>query len=401
VADSPNSIFLKAFKGNLLTCAFDVMMFLAGAIVAVQLNVFRFSVWAIAIYPSIIVVQSIIGNLLNGHVSTMLHLGTAYPHLTSNTKVFYDLFRRTIFQTIMASVVVSVFAWILGSIFWGVTAVNFPEIFFTVTATMGLGFLIFLFTERMVFMAFSRGLDLERFIHPLILVISGILITGFYVLVLSLPLRFGIVGNYVVASMAFLCIITAVIGTLPRAYNKEFRRIVKEPLIAFIVVGAVSAVTGTIFKKIISLAPTQLEVYTMYPALIFISVNVGLIVGSTATTKLALGLLKPRFRAIRNHAGQIFSGWMASMIAFSVLAGFSLVVNGVFSASSLGRLVAVLFAANIIAIVMIALVAYAFAVLTFQRALELDNFVIPVESALVALMMTIAFFVALVLLRYV
>lgn len=397
--NSRNSMFFKALKGNLLTCAFDVMMFLAGVIIAVQLNVFRFSTWAIAVYPSIIVVKSIIGNLLNGHVSTALHLGTAYPHLTSNTRAFYDLFRSMIFQTMMASVIVSVFAWIFGSIFWGVMVADFPEIFVTVTATMGLGLLIYLFTERIVFMAFSRGLDLEQFIHPLTLVISGIVVTGFYAFILNLPFRFGTVGKYAVASIAFLYIITAVIGTLQSIYNKEFRRIAKEPLVAFVVVAATTIVTGTIFKKISSLASTQPELYTVYPALIFLSVNVALIVGSTATTKLALGLLKPRFRAIRNHAGQILSGWAASMIAFSVLSVLSLVVNGVFTANSIGRLIAVLFTADIIAIVTITLVAYAFAVLTFQRGLELDGFAIPVQSALAALMMTIAFFAALVLLH--
>ncbi len=60
-----------------------------------------------------------------------------------------------------------------------------------------------------------------------------------------------------------------------------------------------------IFKGISNFAANRKEIYTIYPALINMVSNVGSVVGSTANTKLALGLLTPSFSSIRNHAKNI------------------------------------------------------------------------------------------------
>jgi cation transporter-like permease len=375
-----------------------MIMLFAGFIIALQLDVFKLSTWTIATYPSILIAKSILMDLLNGHVSAALHLGTAYPRLTGNTRAFYDLFQSMIAQTMILSFVITAFALLLGSVFWGTNISQCPEIFFTIAATMGLGLLINLFTERIVFAAFTRGLDLERLIHPLTLVFSGVVITGFYVLVLNLVFNFGSVGRYTIASVALLSVLTAVFGGMSRFKSRYFQRAVREPLPAFVIAAFVSIVTGTVFNRISSFSLMKVELYTVYPALIFIGISVGLLVASTATTKLALGLLKPRFRAIRHHGGQVFAGWLASIIAFVALSGFSIIVNGVLTAGSFGHLLVVLLTANIIALIAIILISYAFAVLIFQKGLDFDNLVIPVENSLGALILTVSLLIAVVVL---
>jgi cation transporter-like permease len=287
----------------------------------------------------------------------------------------------------------------IGSVFWGTSVMEFPGILFTVIATSGIGLLIYLLTERMVFTAFCRGLDLERFIHPLTIVLSGILITGLYVLMLKLSSELGIIGWYGVISISSLSIAAAVISAVPGLKNKNFRLFVRKPMVAFVLVAFVSIVAGTIFKKISSLGLMKPELYTAYPALVLISINVGLFIGSTATTKLALGLLKPSLRAVRNHGTQIFAGWITSMIAFAILSGFLLTINGAFSVYMFGHLLAILLTVNVVAIIPVVLVSYALAVLTFQRGLELDSFAVPIENSLAILILTTALLVVLVALQ--
>src|SRR5208283_6065737 len=87
----------------------------------------------------------------------------------------------------------------------------------------------------------------------------------------------------------------------------EFLKTIRESLIMLMVVALILTLTGTIFKGISRLAENQKEVYTIYPALINMVSDVGSVVGSTANTKLALGLLKPSFSSIKNHAKNISS----------------------------------------------------------------------------------------------
>ena len=125
--------------------------------------------------------------------------------------------------------------------------------------------------------------------------------------------------------------------------------------------------------------------------------DVGLVVGSAATTKLALGMLAPSFSSIKNHAKNIFSAWTASLVLFAVLGLLSLGINGMFSLHGFFSLLLILFVSNIISFVAIVIVSYAISILTFKRGLDPDNFVIPVGSSLADSITTIALFVALLL----
>jgi len=125
--------------------------------------------------------------------------------------------------------------------------------------------------------------------------------------------------------------------------------------------------------------------------------DVGLVVGSAATTKLALGVLTPSFSSIKNHAKNIFSAWAVSIMLFAVLGLLSSAINGMFSMQGISNLLLILAISNIVAFVTIIILSYAISILTFKRSLDPDNFVIPVESSLADAITTIALFVALLL----
>jgi mgtE-like transporter len=157
-------------------------------------------------------------------------------------------------------------------------------------------------------------------------------------------------------------------------------------------------VTGTVLKGIYESVGDRKEIYTVYPALIDMIGDVGSVVGSTATTKLALGLLKPSFSSMRHHAKNIFSAWAASIVMFIILAVLALSVHGLFSSSAFVGLVSLLLIANVLAVAAIVLVSFAISILTFKRGLDPDNFVIPIESSFADSITSLALLAALLLL---
>jgi cation transporter-like permease len=142
----------------------------------------------------------------------------------------------------------------------------------------------------------------------------------------------------------------------------------------------------------------RIELYTVYPALIGLVSDVGSVVGSTATTKLALGMLKPTLSSIKNHAKSVAGAWAASMVMFIVLAFLGLAINGVFTTTALYNHIVTLMIANVIAVILIVLLSFGLSILTFQKGLDPGNFVIPLENAFAASITSVALLAALGLL---
>jgi mgtE-like transporter len=123
--------------------------------------------------------------------------------------------------------------------------------------------------------------------------------------------------------------------------------------------------------------------------------DVGAVVGSTATTKLALGTLQPSFSSIKNHATEIFAAWLASSIMYSIYAFLSLAIQGQLTLYSLLTFAARVLATNGMAGAVIVIVSYMVAVLTYRKGLDPDNFVIPIESSLADSITTMSLFLVL------
>ena len=192
-----------------------------------------------------------------------------------------------------------------------------------------------------------------------------------------------------------ICIIVASRANYGRI--KSVLKTVKESLITMVVVAFIVSVTGTILKSISSIVISRKEIYTIYPAVISVVGSVGSVVGSTATTKLSLGLLSPSLSSIKNHSKTIFTSWVASLAVFIVLCVGSLLINGVLLPMTFLSLSSVLILTNLIAVSIIVLLSYVIAILTFMKGLDPDNFVIPIESSFADSITSIALLVALLI----
>ncbi|MEM2080809.1 MAG: magnesium transporter [Candidatus Bathyarchaeia archaeon] len=388
--------FWGMFKETSLAYFFDVGGIFAGFMIASQLEVFQLTPWAIALYPAVVSAKGVIGGLLSGRLGTALHLGTIYPRFLKNTKSFYELIQALIIITLITSVAMSCVSLVFGYLFWGITFAEFPAILSVVLATMALGLIITLLTIKVAFISFARGLDPDIVVYPVMSTTADILITLFYIAVLNI-FFFGFLGPWIIAAIALVQVLLA-FYILPKNMKQlEFVKTIRESAITLLFVAFIVNVTGTVLKGISNFVENRKEVYTVYPALIDMVGDVGSVIGSTATTKLALGLLSPSFSSIRNHAKNIFSAWAASIMMFIILATLSLAMLGMFSLTSFLSLLLILLAANVIAVAAITLVSYAVSILTFSKGLDPDNFVIPLESSLADSLTTIALLIALLI----
>ena len=384
------------FKETSLACLFDIGGLIAGFMIALQLGVFQLSPWAIALYPAVVSVKGVITGLLTGRLSTALHLGTMYPKFFGNTKSFYKLIEAMVVLTLATSATISGISIVFGTLFWGITVADFPAILAVMVATLSLGLLMTLITVKFTFLSFKESLDPDTIVYPAISTVADIVITFLYIGVLNLYFSGGSLGKGVIVLFGLINVILVLI-ILPRNIREaEFIKTLKESLPTMFLIAFMVNITGTVLKGISTLANGRREIYTVYPAMIDMMGDVGLVVGSAATTKLALGVLTPSFSSIKNHAKNIFSAWTASLVLFAVLGFLSLAINGMFSLQGITNLLLILFVSNVIAFTVIVILSYAISILTFKRGLDPDNFVIPVESSLADSITTIALFVALI-----
>ena len=386
-------------KQTTLAYLFDIAGLIAGFLIAYQLNVFEHYRWALALYPTLISIR-IINGLLSGRLSTALHLGTISPQFFKNTQSFYKLLHGIIVLTLVTSLTVSVISVFFGYLFLGIRLSDFPALLGVTVSTLAIGLLFSIVTVKVAFVSFKRGLDPDIIVYPVIATSASIFITICYVGVLKLSTY--LPGTLLIAAIGFAHVFLVLYLVSKDKNDFEFKRTVRESFLMLILVALIVTLTGTIFggltrftqKEIVMIYPALL---TAYPALITNISNVGSVVGSTANTKLALGLLKPTFNSIQNHAKNITSAWLASFLIFVILALSSLAINRVSSSSTILDVIAIIWISNIIAVIGIVLISYGIAVFTFRRGLNPENFVIPLETSFATIIMSTSLLVTLLL----
>jgi mgtE-like transporter len=390
-----SSSFSKSLKETLAAYAFDLGGIVAGFLVVYQLGVFHAAPWALALYPAVLGAKGVIEGMLSGRLSTALHIGTVYPKFSNNTKSFYSLISASIVLTLATSVAMSAVAIVFGQVFWGITFADFPSILVVVLATMTIGLVLLAVTVKVAFVSFTKGLDPDIMVYPIMSMVASIFITLCYAAVLNLFFNFSFVGVGLVILFSVINLLL-VIFILPRnLHDAEFIKTIRESLAALMIVAVMVNLTGTVLRGIDRFASRRIEFYAVYPALIGLVSDVGSVVGSTATTKLALGMLRPKLSSIVHHAKNIFSAWFASLVMFVILAFLALVIRGTFTPALFYEHVIILVVANVIAVVLVVVLSFAISILTFQKGLDPGNFVIPIESAFSAWITSIALLAAL------
>ncbi len=393
-----NSSFSKALKETFTAFTFDLGGIIAGFLVAYQLGVFRITPWAIALYPAVLGAKGVIEGLLSGRLSTALHLGVIYPKFSDNTKSFHNLIKSVIVLTLATSTAMSGVSLVFGQLFWGITFADFASILGVMVATMTMGLLLLVVTIKVAFFSFKKGFDPDIVVYPVMSTIASVFITVCYIITLNLFFNFDSSGMAVVTLLGVVNLVLVLYLFSKNLHEAEFIKTIRESLAALMIVAVIVSLTGTLLKGVGRFANSRIEFYTIYPALIGLISDVGSVVGSTATTKLALGMLEPRLSSIGKHAKNIGSAWVASIVMFAILAFVPLLIHGLFSPFAFYNHLLVLLATNFVAVTLIVIISFAIAIITFQKGLDPGNFVIPIENAFAASITTLALLVVFTLL---
>jgi mgtE-like transporter len=386
----------KTTGQSLLSLLVNFGGIIAGLTVATSLDLFLQEPWIITLYPGIISLRGVIGGLFSGHLSTGLHLGTIPTNLFGkNTKRFHVLWSSIVVLTFESSILLGLVAMLFQAISPNNLSIfDVLTIFGTLIATMGLTILVISpLTIVIAFSSFKRGLDPDIIVYPIESTIADVLVTLCYLAILNM--RLSGVGWLAIAVVCII-FISIVLGVFYiNRKEADFLRTLKESFFMLVLVAFIVNITGSVLSSISRFVGQRPKVYIVYPALIDTIGDLGAIVGSTATTRLALGTLDPSLKAIKNHRTQIAAAWIASIVMFTLYSGISNLYQAPSSVFEGLKFVALLLVTNILAAVFMIAISFSVAILTFQRGLDPDNFVIPVESSLADAITTISLFVML------
>jgi len=384
--------FLEATGQALFSLLFNFAGLLAGGLIAYSLGVFDRIPWALVIYPGILSIRGAIGGLYSGRLSTALHLGTIKPRLFGNTEEAYVLFNTVNTLTLISALLMGTFGSIVGVVVTNTPPQEFFMILSVIVASMGLSILaISPLTFWVSVASYRRGLDPDVLVYPIISTVADLIITALYVGVLYLVM-------FTPASLLILNVINVifvgvVLFTVRRIYrNREFITTVKEFMLTLVIVTIIVNITGTALNRITESIGRRPEVFMIYPALIDTVGDVGSIIGSTATTKMALGVMATDFKAMASHWIEIGSAWAASLIMFVLYTLTSGVVYGI--GGFPGLLVEAL-TTNLMVVPLIIVISFSTAIVTRRRGLDPDNFIIPIETSISDGLTTIGLLVAI------
>jgi cation transporter-like permease len=163
--------------------------------------------------------------------------------------------------------------------------------------------------------------------------------------------------------------------------EEEFRKILKEFLLTLVLSAFIVNLTGIFLTKVNMIFSERREFYLIYPALTTTIGAIGSIIGSTATTKLALGTMNPNLSSFKTHIYQIGIAWLSSLILFIINAAIASWINELTLPQILAFLRQILIT-NVLAVVITSFFTVIFSITVYRRGLDPDNFVIPIESAL-------------------
>jgi len=388
-------LYLRDTGQALLSLLFNLGGLIAGGFIASSLGVFDSIPWALIVYPGILSIRGAIGGLYSGRLSTSLHLGLVKPQLFGNTEEAYVLFNTVNVLTLISAIAMGSLGSLVCIVVTGTPIFDFFKILTVIVASMGLSiFVISPLTFWVSVTSFNRGLDPDVLVYPIISTVADIIITMLYIGVLYLVILFPW-ESWVILTVVNLIFVGAVLYTVTKIYrHREFVTTVREFMLTLMIISVIVNITGTALSGIIEGIGKRPEVFMIYPALIDTVGDVGSIIGSTATTKMALGVLTTKFASIRTHGMEILSAWTASMVMFISYALVSCIFYGI---GKLPRLMGQALLTNLIVIPVIILISFSTAIMTRKRGLEPDNFIIPIETSISDGLTTIALLVALTL----
>lgn len=387
----------STFTQSLLSLSINLGGLISGAFLAVYLDVLSRAPWGLLLFPGILSIRGSIGGILSSRLGTALHLGTVEPNFIKNTKEYYLSLAAIVTITLFSCLILSAASTFFGVLLLGISISDLIDLLSVTIVTMGLSIvLITPLTIGISISAFKKGLDPDVMVYPVISTLADILVTFCYLAAITRYFESSY-GRYVTWTfdLLFVAVVAAILSKNFR--EKDYVKMMKEFSLSLILVTLIVNVSGFSLNRIRETIGNRPKVFMVYPALIDTVGDVGSIVGSTATTKLALGLLTPSFSSIKGHVSTVGAAWSASMLMFFA---YSTLASMIYT-SLLGGYVHLslqLLVTNLMAVPLIVAIVHLISIMTYKYGLDPDNFTVPIESSIADAITTLCLLVALILL---
>ncbi|HDD64216.1 MAG: hypothetical protein DRJ32_04480 [Thermoprotei archaeon] len=383
--------YVYSFRLSMISLLADLGGLIAGLIIARYFSLISMYRWTISLYPGILSVRGVINGIFAGRLTTGLHLGIIKASLRRNTYEFKILMYSIYTLTIVSSLIMSSIV-VVSNVECRVFEIAL-KVLTTSVITMCLSFaIVSLLTVSASILSMKLGLDPDYIVYPVMSTVADIVASLCYVAVL-----------YILRENAFFNVllslgVTLIAITLYLFYNyydeDEYIETIKESIITLTLVSAIVNLTGYILIKISEYIGRRAEVYIIYPAIIDTVGDVGSIVGSKTTTKLALGTIDPSLKALRDNMPEIVGSWLSSILMFMLYALTSGALT--LSLDKMYSMVTVLLATNILSISAIIMLAHLIAIVAYEKGLNPDNFVNPIESTLADIIASLSLYLMLI-----
>jgi len=370
----------RGFAQSTSAQAFNLLGIIAGSILAESYDVFSRYPWALVMFPGLLSNRGAIGGLFSGRLSTGLHLGTVMPGVRGNTKDAYLLLSSVATLTGLSAVLILFGVSVYSVCVYRIGLKELYQIFLVLFTTLGLSIVVITPTTFLAsIQAYNHGLDPDMVVYPITSTTADVSISFIYVSMLRLLSRGNPLGNLAMLSVAASFIGAATWIHLKSRGETEYDKTLREFSGTLVVVTLIVTLTGFTLGRISDRIGDAAEVYAIYPAMIDTVGDVGSIIGSTATTKLSLGYFEAGLSSLKSHLGEVANAWSGSLLLFIL---YALISGAAYGFTRIRPLLAVVLCTNLLVVPLISLVSFSVAIVSFNRGLDPDNFVIPFETSL-------------------
>ncbi|NIR01696.1 MAG: hypothetical protein GTN78_16105, partial [Gemmatimonadales bacterium] len=146
-------------------------------------------------------------------------------------------------------------------------------------------------TSYIAIETYRRGLDPDIIVYPILASVNDIIVTAFYVVVVSLVLLGG--PAFLGLGAVFALILAAVTVLAYRSRGDAFfRQTIREGTTVVVLSSLLGSVNGVMLSRMSGTLERTPGLMAMYPALTNALGNIGSIIGSQATTGIALGIAR-------------------------------------------------------------------------------------------------------------
>jgi len=375
------SLNRSILKQSLLALSFDLGGLFAGRLAIVFTPFLESAPWILALFPAMITVRGTIGGILAGKLSTMLHTGEIEPRLRGNTERFYSVIRGVLSLTFVDSLLIGLLSFGVNLLVGEAAPQDLPYFLAISVLTCMISVVVGVpIASLAAITVFKRGLDPSILVYPLMSTIEDILVTTLYVVIVRLALlRGSLLGMGLIVSVLLVLFLLMI-----AKHRREgiFRKTLTEGVPAVFLTSLLGTFGGIVLASLRKQIEERPSILVLYPALIDGLGDIGSIIGSTQTAKLALGYVQSFRKALKGTLVDLASVETAAFfmhMAFGVAAFLLGLATGL--SPSLMLLILIALITNLISFSFISLLSLATAIQTFKLGLDPDNFVIPLVTS--------------------